>query len=163
MPTTHFQTASRFVYTYGTIRRVVNNHDSLIRENEPLKKGITGRREEPMVDFYRPELIVTQRGGQDDDPNRYMNYSVTPAAMTEFLSNNRQFLKQSEEGGDVEFQQLDAKSEDLPKLFTEKTMEAASERFDGEIVDYMDEKTNKFGLVYGIVLNRYVCALQYCH
>lgn len=103
--------------------------------------------------MYRPELVVTQRGAQDDDPNKYMNYAVTGPALIEFLSNNRQFLKQDEEGGDVEFQDLNEKSETLPELYTERKIATLSQ-IDGEIVDYFDQTTNKYGFVYGITINR---------
>lgn len=146
--------SSQFVYKYGKIRRVVNNHDNLIRNGVPAKTGLLGLKTLPLGDFYRPELIVTQRGGQDDDPNRYMNYAVTADAILEFLSNNRNLLKEDEETGkEIEFQQLDTKSEDLPKMYTESNIESLS-RFDGEIIDYDDEDTNADGLVYGITLNR---------
>lgn len=144
---------SEFVYTYGTIRRVVNDHDRLIRDGKPLSEGFLGLRKKKLVDMYRPELVVTQRGAQDDDPNKYMNYAVTGPALIEFLSNNRQFLKQDEEGGDVEFQELNEKSENLPELYTERKIDTLS-KFDGEIVDYFDQTTNKYGFVYGITINR---------
>jgi hypothetical protein len=145
--------SSQFVYTYGTIRRVVATHDNDLRNSKAARKGLFKLKRLPLVNFYRPDLVITQRGSQDDDPGRFMKYSVTGAALLEFLSNNRQYLKQNEKGGDVEFQQLDAKSEDLSKMYTEDNIENF-QKFDGEIVDYMDEETNKFGLVYGITINR---------
>ena len=109
--------------------------------------------------MYEPELVVTQRGAQDDDQNndpnntKYMKYAVTGPALIKFLSNNRQFLKQDDEGGDVEFQELNEKSENLPELYTERKIATLS-KVDGEIVDYFDQTTNKYGFVYGITINR---------
>lgn len=85
-----------------------------------------------------------------------MNYPVTDNSMKEFLQNNRQFIYQPETGGTVKLQQLDAKSEDLPEMYTEKIMAELMKKFDWEIVDYYDENTNESGMVYAITINRYV-------
>jgi hypothetical protein len=147
---------SQFVYTYGTIRKVVKKHDININRGKPKKTGLFKRKTLPLVDFYKPNLIMTQMNEEEERiiHNTYMKHSVSFQNILEFLKHNRQYLKQNDIGGNIEFQHLtDKKSMDLSKMYTEKTIESLS-RFDGEIVDYMDKFTNKYGLVYAITLNR---------
>ena len=153
LPITKPLKASKFVYKYGNIRKVVMEHDNKTRGGVPEKEGFLGRKEKPLVDFYRSDLIMTQSGSQRNNPNRYLKYPVTLDAMLEFLGNNRHLLKDSKEDNAFEFQQLATESKALPELVTERELETLS-IFDGEIIDYSDKKTNKEGLVYGITINK---------
>lgn len=148
---------SDFVYSYATIRRVVNDHDRLIRDGIPKtkKKYLFFGEELPMVDMYRPELVVTQRGGQETMEEQFLKYPITAIAIKEFLENNRNFLAQnSATGGDVTFNISDKQSSELPPLYEEQRMAEVARLYDGELIDFDDELTSNGGLVYGVTINR---------
>lgn len=133
------------------LRNIVNQHDNLIREKIPATEtklfGLI-KTTKTLVDFHRPELIVTQRGAQSDNPNRYLMYPITAAAILEFIALNRQFLDDS--GGNVKFV---AGNGDNSELQMEADLREMS-KFDGELLDYDDQETSHEGLCYGITINR---------
>ena len=134
---------SEFVYTFATLRKIVQEHDKI--EGDPKKM------KDPIVNFKRPELIVTQRGSQIQNENRLFKYSVTAAAISEFVRLNRNFLKETARGGDIEFV---VDGDNHTKLALEDTLNEFATNIDGEIIDYDDQFTQNSGLVYGIVVNR---------
>mmetsp|Transcript_14078 Transcript_14078/g.19774 ORF Transcript_14078/g.19774 Transcript_14078/m.19774 type:complete len:465 (+) Transcript_14078:86-1480(+) len=140
---------SQFVYNFANLRALVREHDRLIRDGEPAKEKVAFffEKEKPLVDFYRPELIVTQRGAQDDSMNRYFKYPITSASVLEFIQNNRKLLDDSE--GDVK---LGDNPNETP-LKMEELLEQQA-RYDGEMIDYDDQFTDKEGLVYALTVNR---------
>jgi hypothetical protein len=138
------------------LRNIVNQHDNLIREKIPAtEKKLFGliKTKKPLVDFHRPELIVTQRGGQPDNPNRYLKYSITADAILGFIAHNRQFLDDRDGSGghgDVRFV---AGNGDNTELKMEADLREMS-KFDGELLDYDDQETSHEGVCYGITINR---------
>jgi hypothetical protein len=135
------------------LRNIVNQHDNLIRDKIPAyeTKFFFIKTALPLVDFYRPELIVTQRGAQSDNPNRYLMYPITAVAILEFIANNRQFLDDNKGESDVKF--VAAGDGDNTNLKMEADLREMS-KFDGELLDYDDQETSHEGLCYGITINR---------
>ena len=108
-------TMSRFVYTFRNIRDVVRDHGATVGDgrdcrsgndidhhDEEVKKSFWPFSRKPeeakRVEFYRPELIITDKGAQINNMNRNFKYAVTPPAIAEFIANNRKFLTETEKG-----------------------------------------------------------------
>jgi hypothetical protein len=153
-------TASEFVYTYATIRNVVNEHDNQIREGKPAKTkkrfGFIPGKDKPLVNFDTPALVITKQGAQEQDRNLSLKYPITAAAIKSFLERNRNLLKE-DSGGDIQFQDDEKKrakpSSDFDALSCEKGMAVLSQ-FDGDLLDYDDRLSTEDGIVYGITINR---------
>ena len=154
-------TASQFVYTYATIRDVVNEHDHQMRQGKPAKTkkrfGFIPGAEKPLVNFNTPALVVTKLGAQIVRHNFFLRHSVTADMIRKFLQLNRNLLKEPNGGGDISFQDDEEErakpSSGFEPLTLEERMVELS-RFDGELLEYDDRLSNKDGIVYGITINR---------
>lgn len=161
--------ASTFVYLFRNIRDIVRDRGVTVGDGKECRSGRDECEDEEEkksffqrlfpkkeVEFYRPELIITDKGAQQKNGNRYFNYAVTPAAIKLFIENNRKFFK--EEGADLEF---DETEKTKPFKFEGALDEAIKDNM--KIIDYDDAfSTDKGGLVYGLVVNltnKWVCVV----
>mmetsp|Transcript_37059 Transcript_37059/g.68640 ORF Transcript_37059/g.68640 Transcript_37059/m.68640 type:complete len:471 (-) Transcript_37059:166-1578(-) len=138
---------SSFVYAFRNIRNIVKTNDG-----KPKKKK-TGlfRREEYTVKFDTPALVLTQKGAQEEDDNKFFKYTVTPDAIKLFIEKNRKWFKEPEGGGDWTFDKS-VSEKTTPFIFESEVKGVMQDNL--KIVDYDDEfSTDEGGLVYAVVVN----------
>lgn len=167
-------TMSRFVYTFRNIRDVVRDHGATVGDgrdcrsgndidhhDEEVKKSFWPFSRKPeeakRVEFYRPELIITDKGAQINNMNRNFKYAVTPPAIAEFIANNRKFLTETEKG-DFLFDESETERKE-PFRFEGKWQDQLEDNV--KMVDFDDSfSTDGGGLVYGLLVNltkKWVC------
>jgi len=172
---------SEFAYTFRTVRDVVRDHGETVGDGRDCKteRGVEHgdadeeakeaasssswlswlcpKKEVKRVKFERPELIITDKGGATNE-NRNFSYAVTPAAILEFMQENRKFFK--EKDGDIFFDE-DEKENKLPLCFEKSLSQQIDENM--KILDFDDSfSTDVGGLVYGLILNvthEWVCVV----
>jgi len=138
---------SCFVYDFRNIRNIVKTNDGMTKK----KKTGLFRREEYKVAFDTPSLILTQKGDQEEDENRFFKYAVTLNAIKLFIEKNRKWFKEPEGGGDWTFDKS-VSEKTTPFIFESVVKDVMQENL--KIVDYDDEfSTDKGGLVYAVIVN----------
>lgn len=137
---------SAFCYHFHSIRTIVRSKD-----NTTVKTGFLGFGKPREIKFFRPELIITRNAGIDRDPNQQLLHDITPAAIQEFIENNRSLFQDDDMDGSLEFDPSDTKK-DEPFLVEGALKEQMEDNL--KIIDYDDRfSTDKGGLVYMIVTN----------
>jgi len=150
--------ASSFVYTFQGIRDVVRESDPNVPDfrgcddhdhsNESFlsKVGSIFKKKPKQVEFFRPELIITDNGAQELTGNRFLKYPITADAIKLFIENNRRYLTVKD--GDVVLD--DEEKNELP--FEAGLNDQVKENL--QVLDYDDQfTTDKGGLVYSLVVN----------
>jgi len=146
---------SEFAYTFRTVRDVVRDHGETVGDGRDCKteRGVEHgdadeeakeaasssswlswlcpKKEVKRVKFERPELIITDKGGATNE-NRNFSYAVTPAAILEFMQENRKFFK--EKDGDIFFDE-DEKENKLPLCFEKSLSQQIDENM--KILDFV--------------------------
>lgn len=146
-------TASLLVYQHVTLRNIVRDHD--FEYNEKLTEE-EKKRSDSIVHFDTPSLVLTTKADGSVFNNTKLNHEITPAALLEFVSKNRKYLKIDKEG-DIVF---DPKGEEKQEFEYEKTLRGLMYRFDVDIIEH-DDFNSESELVYSIVVNRYVSFLHF--
>lgn len=167
-------TISGFVYTFRNIRDIVRDHGATVGDGRDCKSGhdvdhgdvevkksmwpfSKAPKEAKRVNFYRPELIITDKGAQVNNFNRNFQYAVTPPAIAEFIANNRKFLSETD-GGDFLFDETETERKG-PFNFEIKWQDQLEDNM--KMVDFDDSfSTDGGGLVYGLIVNltkKWVC------
>ena len=118
-------TISSFVYTFRVIRDIVRDHGITVGDGRDCEAGKDVdhgdspdakkswwpfAKEVPQVYFNRPELIITDKGAQENNKDRNFQYAVTPNAIQEFMESNRKFF--TGEPGDFEFDETQTEKEE---------------------------------------------------
>ena len=116
------------------------------------------KKERPLVAFKNPELIDTRYAEDDDFKTTHLKRYITADGVVKFLKENKGYFKQ-EQGEDVVFDEKGNNEEDP---FLLQKLEDLS-KYDADIVEYDDTdnpqsffKLSNTGIVYAIVINRYV-------
>ena len=143
--------ANRLIYYFSKVRKIVRDHASNIDRNRNLsEKELKNRK---LVEFNRPELIWTQDSADKVFPSTYMNNPITFAGITEFLNENRRWIKQEKL---TEYPEFDPTgTNDNPPAMVELIHEMG--HFDADIIDFDDqfsEESLNTELVFSIVVNR---------
>lgn len=86
------------------------------------------------VTFDTPDLILTQRGAQDKDKNKFLKFTLTPDAINSFIEKNRKFFEETQGDGDWKFDESVTEKTEPFKL-ENKIKEETKENF--KIVDYV--------------------------
>lgn len=138
---------SSFVYSFRNMRNIVKTNEGQIRKR---RTGFFSS-EEYKVAFDTPALILTQKGAQEIDENKFFKYVITPDAIKLFIEKNRKFFNEPEGGGDWTFDNSGTEKEE-PFVLEAGVKDIMQDNL--KIVDYDDEfTTNDGGLVYGVVVN----------
>ena len=134
---------TRSVYALWHLRTITRRHgigmgfrDNKIKSQEA--DDFFNKDKDTQVNFIRPELIITDDGAQDKNPNRSLLYPITPAALSEFIDSNRKYFKRSRFSNDLEFNK-DFENFDESKaepLAMQVVLEKET-KFDQEIIDYV--------------------------
>ena len=135
---------TRSVYALWHLRTITRRHGIGMgfRDVDKIKSQEAGsffnKDNDTQVNFIRPELIITDDGAQDKNPNRSLLYPITPAALSEFINSNRKYFKRSRFSNDLEFNK-DFENFDESKeepLAMQVVLEKET-KFDQEIIDYV--------------------------
>lgn len=131
------------MYTFATLRQVVNDHSVTFGDDGSGHERVT---------FVRPHLIVTQLDEQcmETRPNAYLKSSVTAAELLLFLQLNRNYYTEAL-AFNVDWK-LKTAEQTKPFEF-EDELEIMANKYDAEFWEYDDQFQNS-ELVYGVVVNR---------
>lgn len=133
---------SAMVYTFASLRKVVNAHCKTFGDQDD---------EHEKVEFIRPELIVTKNAARDMEhrKNAYLKNCVSFDAVLEFVQLNRKYFD-----NDGEFNpEWKTASETTHRPTFEAKLKAFAERVDADIWEFDDEFAKK-ELVYGLIVIR---------
>jgi len=144
---------SEFVYTYGSVRRILLKHDKTLKKIRGNKEWLGLPNEsEYLVEFDSPDLVKELFGNERFDDIRYFKKPIKAEAYLEFLRRNRKYFKQAPDGGPVKFN-FNYKFSSGLQLPYEEYMAKATE-VDGRLLELDDELTLEGGLVYAMLSNR---------
>jgi len=149
--TTTIFTVSSLVYSFGSLRKLVRDHEETFNPNLNDRQ----RKKKKIVAFDTPALVDTRFSADKKFPSTKMNNPVTAAAIKEFLDKNKKFFKHEEL--DVDFEFLQAGTNEDP-LWMAELLEDLDTSFDADIVEYDDKFANERSLntelVYSVIVNR---------
>mmetsp|Transcript_21018 Transcript_21018/g.26537 ORF Transcript_21018/g.26537 Transcript_21018/m.26537 type:complete len:458 (+) Transcript_21018:143-1516(+) len=146
---------SQLIYQYVYIRRMVQEHESTVNGND--KKTEEEKKSIPIIEFDTPALVVTDNAAGVEFKKSKLKHVITAAAIREFLTRNRAYVKE-DKGGDLTFDET-GKNKEITKV--EEKLRSLEGRFNADIIEYDDSYVNNEGLLglgsellYSVVVNR---------
>ena len=138
---------SALIYDFADIRDLIKKHHIAdLFGNSKYRGG-------ELVEFVRPELIVTQKSSEDSVESTYLKHPITFDAMLKFFELNRHLIYQHRHDFRLRPKEDRGKDPaDIDKLTVEKSIEAYTRKYNAEIVEVDDEYPDE--LLFSIVLNR---------
>jgi len=144
---------SDFVYTYGSVRKIVFKHDKTIQE---IRGNLQGKSKDSkhIVEFDSPDLVREMFENERVDKIRYLKEPINASRYLEFLRRNRKYFNQAPDGSTMKFNFNYKNSPELGCQSPFEKMIATFAKIGGRLLDMDDESTLEGGLVYGILSNR---------